>query len=209
MARRARLPPPTNSIDVYDRVAHRWRRRGLDRAACWRPQDAPGWGRWNGPPRPPLAGLEELYRWPDGTWALRSANVPAADWGVAYTIPREEAVAWLDHWGFELPAGEAPLTVPRWDNAQRELWLGEQVIRIYRQHPAQNQVRVLEAFQAAGWPSTVESPFDRETTHDTLRQLNRGLEAYARRHRLRGRTLRFARDGTGELVLWQFVPVRG
>jgi hypothetical protein len=47
--------------------------------------------------------------------------------------------------------------VPFWDAETRELWLGEHLVKRFRQ-PAENQVRILAAFEEENWPKSLSDP---------------------------------------------------
>jgi hypothetical protein len=90
--------------------------------------------------------------------------------------------------------------VPRWDPAQRTLFLGDEVAKCFRQ-PAANQERILAAFQRLGWPRRIANPLvesagdcePHERLHNAVKRLNS----------TRGpRLVVFARDGTGRGVTW-------
>lgn len=95
--------------------------------------------------------------------------------------------------------------LPSWDAAGRRLWLGEQLIKEFRQ-PAPNQTTLLDVFQEQGWARAhIDDPLPltqgedeqdaRRRLHETIKNLNRGL--------LLG-TLRFRGDGTGQGVIWEY-----
>jgi hypothetical protein len=70
----------------------------------------------------------------------------------------------------------APST-PRWDSGNLALRYGSVVCRQYKRRNAANQFAILNAFQAAGWTRSIESPFgphDR-TLRETIDELNAGL----------------------------------
>lgn len=106
--------------------------------------------------------------------------------------------------GLELRAGGPTIVLqagaerPVWDDQLRELsWQGVLVKR-FRQ-PAENQERILAAFQEEAWPPRVDDPLppagrDGPTRlRDTIRCLNRGQASPV---------LRFVADGTGSGVCW-------
>jgi hypothetical protein len=77
---------------------------------------------------------------------------------------------------------------PVWNKEMRELSWDGVLVRKYKKHPAHNQVRVLDAFQAAGWAATIENPFhvpknldvtnftiELKKLNDTVRSLNNGM----------------------------------
>ena len=86
---------------------------------------------------------------------------------------------------------------PRWDANHRCLLVGSVVVRRYT-GDAPNQTRILEAFEAAGWPPRVASPFlegDRKyRLNKTLRDLNKGISP---------KLIRFRADGTGTGIRWE------
>jgi len=104
------------------------------------------------------------------------------------------------------PAAAPPL--PHWDAVRRQLWLGPQLLKEFRQ-PAPAQVAVLAAFEARGWAAGhAPDPIPREPgetadevrhrLHDTVKNLNRGLPAG---------TIRFRADG-GTGLWWEYAPAR-
>jgi hypothetical protein len=89
---------------------------------------------------------------------------------------------------------------PRWDAEQRILWFAGQVMARFHV-PAENQERVLNAFEEEDWRPRIDDPLPPRTDvsakrrlHDTILRLNR--------HQVR-RLLRFRGDGTGEGVCWE------
>jgi hypothetical protein len=86
---------------------------------------------------------------------------------------------------------DRPTTIqakPVWNKDARELRWGNVLIRRYKKHPAPNQVKILDAFQAAGWAATIENPFhvrerlnvenrtvELKTLGDAVRSLNNGM----------------------------------
>ena len=90
---------------------------------------------------------------------------------------------------------------PIWNPARRELWLGDFLIKRYRQRPG-NQERILAVFQEEGWPEKVDDPLPfvrgidaKKRLRDTVRTLNAS--------HVTKNILRFEMDGTGQGVLWQ------
>lgn len=79
------------------------------------------------------------------------------------------------------PEPRSPRQIPRWDASSSKLFWGEEPIRELRKmrHPSRIQ-RVLEAFQAAGWPSAISRPRDAAPTnsdcHQLVKELNSGLK---------------------------------
>jgi hypothetical protein len=54
----------------------------------------------------------------------------------------------------------APAT-PRYKPEQRELWVGEEMLRRYARK-AWNQIAVLEMFESRGWPPRIEDPLGKK-----------------------------------------------
>lgn len=101
------------------------------------------------------------------------------------------------------PNGE-PNPRPRWDEARRQLCVGDRVVKYFRQ-PAPNQEAILSAFEEEGWPPRIDDPLSprpdrdpRQHLRDTIVNLNRYQ---------RNRVLRFFGDGRGEGVCWEVVAL--
>jgi hypothetical protein len=101
--------------------------------------------------------------------------------------------------------GREPLPLPSWDAQTRRLWLGNRLLKEFRQ-PAPHQTRLLDVFEKQGWlHGHIADPlFAREheseqdakrRLHETLKNLNRALPA---------RTIRFRGDGTGQGIFWEY-----
>jgi hypothetical protein len=67
---------------------------------------------------------------------------------------------------------------PQWDSNSLTLSFGKTVCRHYTRRSAENQFKVLEAFQAADWPRSIESPFGvhEQTLQDTIKDINSLLD---------------------------------
>jgi hypothetical protein len=91
------------------------------------------------------------------------------------------------------PPPPPPPTVPLWDAKTMTLWFGETRLCQWKKW-AMNQHRVLDAFQKAGWLSTVVQQFGGESLRQAVRELNAKLQ---------GTPLMFRRDGSGSGVTWQ------
>lgn len=90
--------------------------------------------------------------------------------------------------------------VPHWDSVQRQLRLGEQLIKWFRR-PAPNQELILTVFQEEGWPRSVLNPLRpdplvdaKQRLHDTIKSLNRSQL---------NRLIVFGGDGTGKSIFWR------
>ena len=91
---------------------------------------------------------------------------------------------------------------PVWDRSRRELRLGNKLIKRFK-WPAENQERVLDAFEDNGWPTHISDPLEphdsicpKRRLHDTIKCLNR--------KQING-LIKFRGDGTGLGVLLQIV----
>jgi len=95
--------------------------------------------------------------------------------------------------------------VPFWDAGSRCLWLGERLLKQFRQ-PAPNQIRFLDVFQEQGWTDRhIDDPLPlladeteadaKRRLHETVKNLNRTLPAG---------TIWFRGDGTGQGATWEY-----
>jgi hypothetical protein len=108
-----------------------------------------------------------------------------------------------------LPAGPGngtagPERVPHYDRDRRELRLGDQVVKRFRQ-PAGNQELILLAFEEQDWPPRIDDPLPPEPGQDRKERLRDTVKALNRRQILP--LVHFATDGSGEGVLGKLVPV--
>ncbi len=101
-------------------------------------------------------------------------------------------------------AGGAPGR-PRWDGARRELRVGEEVVKRFRQ-PALAQESILAEFERQGWPPRVVNPLPRGRSRDPKRHLRDTLKSLNRHQKVR--RLLFEADGAGG-VLWRVVEAEG
>jgi hypothetical protein len=89
-------------------------------------------------------------------------------------VSREEAAAMFQGAGLEIPPELVETKLrPRWDRNRRQLRYGETLCREYSRE-AGNQFTVLDAFEAAGWPQTIDSPWPKNESRlcETIRDLN-------------------------------------
>jgi hypothetical protein len=93
----------------------------------------------------------------------------------------------------------APVTIPRWDATQRELRLGDTVVKCFRQC-APNQEAILAAFEEEGWPARIDSPLTNEDNVDALDRLH---DTVRRLNQQKVPLIRFLCDGRGEGVIWK------
>jgi hypothetical protein len=101
------------------------------------------------------------------------------------------------------PEPAEALGKPCWDGARRELSLGGQLVKHFRQ-PAVAQETILAVFEEDGWPPRIDDPLphrpEQEPTHrlqNTIKSLNR--------HQLH-HLIQFRGDGTGRGVRWLLLP---
>jgi hypothetical protein len=92
--------------------------------------------------------------------------------------------------------------VPHWDEDAREVRFQGKVVRVAkRPRQAHNIVKILRAFEAAGWPPRIDDPHRRKSTDETRRRdvsnLNKGLDTSL---------MKFECDGDGTGFLWKKIP---
>lgn len=92
------------------------------------------------------------------------------------------------------------IAAPHWDSAARELWWAGRCVKQFH-NDAALQRALLDALEAAGWPSRIENPLPggqgvnrKKRLQSTVKNLNRGLAEG---------TIRFHMDGTAEAVRWE------
>src|SRR5262245_56171918 len=89
-----------------------------------------------------------------------------------------------------MPTGQV---VPRWDEASRTLWLGELLLKEFRD-PTESQVTVLAEFERLGWPRRVEDPLPKTSGTNRKKRLQETVKNLKRS--LKGTPLHFRMDGT-------------
>ena len=89
---------------------------------------------------------------------------------------------------------------PQWLPLRRELRYGNHVIKAFRV-PADNQERVLAAFEAAGWPECVDDPLPPVVDQDAKRRLHHTIQKL--NQATRNDSLRFRGNGTGRRICWE------
>jgi hypothetical protein len=127
--------------------------------------------------------LEALSRAGDSTPAAAIAPAPAAPSALAseplHTAPEANAQAPTGAGPpREAPPADGDLLAerPRWDGARRQLWWGTTLLRTYTRH-APAQFAVLDAFERAGWPTSIPNPLTHFRPKDAVDSLNGGLTA--------------------------------
>jgi len=99
-------------------------------------------------------------------------------------------------------------TLPRWDCQNRQLWLGDRLLKTYRPRSGHGQIAILAAFEAAGWhvrridcPRPFFTAGGREAVRRRIYDIVRNLN-----HSLPPDTLRFSDDGPALGVWWERMP---
>jgi hypothetical protein len=97
-------------------------------------------------------------------------------------------------------AHRAASVIPHWDKSRRELWLGDQLVKRFRQ-PSPNQERILATLEEEGWRPLVQDPLPQDPDHRPKRRLSRTIHSL-NTHHVKD-LMRFQGDGTGEGVMWR------
>lgn len=114
----------------------------------------------------------------------------------------DEWLTFLDEIATMLEGGGLPEPVnsisaheakPSWDGCR--LVFNDVIVKEYKKHPATNQRKLLTAFQAAGWPSSIKDPWHDPRLSTPLRTLNETLRALNKS--IRQGTIRFEATGNG------------
>lgn len=95
---------------------------------------------------------------------------------------------------------------PTWDHDLQELRVGKIIVKQFKV-PAENQERILSAFEEEEWPVRIDDPLPprshqlpKRRLHDTINSLNRNQKESL---------IRFLGDGRGEGVRWHMVQRNG
>ena len=106
----------------------------------------------------------------------------------------------------EAAASSSESVTPQWNAEKRELWLGDRLVKRFKWH-AENQERVLAAFEEEAWPFRVDDPLPPHGEQDAKRRLSDTIKCLNRKqiHPI----LHFRGDGTGEGVVWELVDREG
>lgn len=91
---------------------------------------------------------------------------------------------------------------PHWDSKQRELWLGDQLVKRFAVH-ATNQCLLMAVFQEEDWPVLVLDPFPGGTHRVKRKRLNNVIERLNKGHAVS--LIRFHSNGNGDGVWWEIV----
>jgi hypothetical protein len=89
---------------------------------------------------------------------------------------------------------------PRWDKENRELYVGEVLVKRFR-CPAHNQEAVLSAFEEMGWQTCIDDPLPPSQGHDPKLRLHETIKSLNNRQLFRA--IRFGGNGTGTGVRWE------
>jgi hypothetical protein len=98
--------------------------------------------------------------------------------------------------------GSSPALVPCWDAELRQLQVGGQIVKEFRQ-PSTRQVAVLSAFQSQGWPPRIDDPLSapgQDSVHGLLHYTIQNLNRYQVL-----KLIHFYGDGTRRGVRWRLV----
>jgi len=162
---------PQNRRDFFQRILTPEQLALLD-AECWDPVES--WAKLHGVGE--VAAALDLFG--------RMTTLPSyeIDW-----LRRELGIA---------PFNADMVLTPTWDSSSFELRLSNRLCRrIVGPKRAKNIVTILNAFEAAGWPTRIDNPFggvDGPTTMQAaIGSLNHGINA-----------IRFHADGTGKGIRW-------
>lgn len=96
----------------------------------------------------------------------------------------------------------ANATLPRWNAARRELYVGETLVKRFRV-PAANQETILQVFEEEAWPDHIDDPLPPAPEMVPKQRLQRTVTCLNRNQRQR--RIRFRGDGTGAGICWELV----
>ncbi len=102
----------------------------------------------------------------------------------------------------EEPAADPITTLPTWDPERRELRIRDRVVKQFKWQ-AENQERVLAAFDEEGWPFRIDDPLPPQGEQDAKRRLSDTIKCLNRKQA--NELVHFRGDGTGEGVVWERV----
>jgi len=100
--------------------------------------------------------------------------------------------------------GPTPPFKPTYDSVARELRFGSTLIKRFTK-PAENQERVLLAFEEEKWVERVDDPLSPVPGLVSKDRLRRTIDALNDGHAL-PRIVKFRGDGTGQGIRWTFLP---
>ena len=91
---------------------------------------------------------------------------------------------------------------PGWDDDLGILFLGGEIVKRFDK-PAENQRRILRAFQAANWLPWIANPLKPDSEMDDRQRLADAV--YMLNRHQTNRLIRFRRDGKGTGIIWERV----
>jgi hypothetical protein len=123
-----------------------------------------------------LVSSREYLLLPPKRWLRARPDIDPPHPLVIEEVEESEMIRDLEANGIALPP-EAMEIRPHWDQAGLRLSYGAIQCRKYSRYNALNQFKILNAFQGAGWPRSVDSPFDdQRTLRETIDDLNERLD---------------------------------
>ncbi len=104
-----------------------------------------------------------------------------------------------------IPPAEPPekKIIPHWDAVRHELRVGGLLVKQFKL-PSPNQETILSAFEEEGWPPQIDDPLPPHPDQDPKRRLQDALKGLNRAQK--NPLIRFMGDGTGQGILWKYVP---
>lgn len=117
-------------------------------------------------------------------------------------IIAQAGLALVESWNAADGRRSSNIERPAWDALRRELWVGGRMVKRYRR-PALNQQKILDAFQAAHWPTHLVDPLPLRAAHCPKRRLHDAIKCLNRCQLIAA--IRFSGDGSGRGVLWERV----
>ncbi len=100
----------------------------------------------------------------------------------------------------DAPAPTTDVVIPKWDPERRELRVDGRVVKRFKWH-AENQERVLAAFDEEGWPFRIDDPLPPHEEQDSKRRLSDTIKCLNRKQA--DELVHFRGDGSGEGVVWE------
>jgi hypothetical protein len=94
--------------------------------------------------------------------------------------------------------------IVQWDAETRNLRVNGETVKRFR-WPAANQETVLNTFQELSWPERIDDPLPPQGEQDPKRRLSDTIKCLNRKQTRP--LLHFRGDGTGEGVIWEFLPL--
>jgi len=94
----------------------------------------------------------------------------------------------------------AVVCIPHWDAERRELKVNGTLVKHYK-WAAENQQKVLCAFEEEGWPPRIDDPLSPHEELDSKRRLADTIKCLNRKQC--NSIVHFRGDGTGEGIIWE------